>query len=189
MAISVFLSRPTPHQNRQTRFLERVKQHLKDRGLEPRTIGDTDYGVQPMHQIRGVMMDCNGFIGLAFRRFLVIEGIDRPAPDDHADGKPERTVGTIANRWLTSPYLHLEAAAAYQIGLPIVLFVEDGVIQEGALESGVLAMYPPTFSLEDPDIENRFFGSRRWQQLINTWEGQVREVVHNKGRPPQLYQR
>ncbi len=188
MAISVFLSRPTPHQSRQTKFLNRVKQHLAERGLEPRTIGDTDYGLQPMHQIRGVMMDCNGFIGLAFRRFLVIEGIDRPASDDRAT-TGGHNLGAIANRWLTTPYVHLEAAAAYQIGLPIVLFVEDGVIQEGALESGVLSMYPPTFDLDDTDIEKTFFGSGKWRQLINTWEGQVREVVHNKGRPPQLYQR
>lgn len=188
MAISVFLSRPTPHQERQNKFLQRVKQHMLDRGLQPRTIGDTDYGLQPMHQIRGVMMDCNGFIGVAFRRFLVVEGIDRPG-SDQAIGKKSASSSSVVNRWLTTPYLHLEAAAAYQIGLPIVLFVEEGVVQEGALESGVLVMYPPTFDLDDPDIEKSFFASGRWQQLVNTWEGQVREVVHNKGRPPQLYQR
>lgn len=187
MAISVFLSRPTPHQARQDQFLDRVKSHLSARGLEPRTIGETDYGTQPMQHIRSVMMDCNGFIGLAFRRFLVVEGVDRPEPDSKST-TPRHNLGSLRNRWLTTPYVHLEAAVAYQIGLPIILFVEEGVVQEGALESGVLVMYPPTFSLAD-DIDKQFFGSRRWQQIINTWEGQVREVVHNKGQPPRLYNR
>lgn len=186
MAISVFLSRPTPHQRRQVEFLARVKRHLCEREFLPRTIGETDYGLQPMEHIRSVITDCNGFIGLAFRRFLVVEGVDR-ALSDEVDTPPRHNLGSVENCWLTTPYIHLEAAAAYQIGLPVVLFVEKGVIEEGALEPGVLVTYPPTFDLADPDLEASFFCSRRWQQIINTWEGHVREVVHNKGQPPRLY--
>lgn len=188
MAVNVFLSRPTPHRQVQDRFLDRIKKHLRDRGLEPRTIGDTDYGAQPMQDIRSVMLDCNGFIGIAFRRLLIVHGEDRPDADS-VSGIPRFSRGPVENRWLTTPYLHIEAAAAYQIGLPIVFVIEDGVIDEGVLESGLLMMYPQRFDLSDPDLETNFFDGPKWQQTVNKWEGQVREVAHNRTQPPRLYQR
>jgi hypothetical protein len=60
---------------------------------------------------------------------------------------------------MTTPYVHLEAAIAFQLGLPILLFVEKGVILEGALESGV--MYPPVFETETQVQRNTFLQSPR----------------------------
>lgn len=139
-----------------------------------------------MAHIRGVMMDCNGLLGLGLRRFLVVNGIDR-----HNAEASEllHVIGTVEDRWTTSPYLHLETAIAYHLGLPMLMLVEKDVIMEGALESGVIFMYPPTVDLTSPATIKEFLTSERWRQLVNTWEGEVREVVANKGRPPRLYQR
>lgn len=188
MAISVFLSRPTPHEEGQQVFLKKVQQHLRQRGLVPRTIGYTDYGQHPMPHIRSVMMDCNGLIGVAFRRFEIRKGVDRPknvvTDNQYAKGD-ERMDG----QWLTTPYLHLEAAIAFALGLPILLFVEEGVRLEGALENGVVSTYPMFFDSTDEEKRKRFFASDQWRQLVDTWEGEVREVVHTKGQPPRLYHR
>ena len=43
MRIAVFLSHPTPYNTKQKEFIEKLKNILKDRGLEPRTLGVTDY--------------------------------------------------------------------------------------------------------------------------------------------------
>lgn len=39
MRIPVFLSHPTPYNTKQKEFIEKLKNILKDRGLEPRTLG------------------------------------------------------------------------------------------------------------------------------------------------------
>lgn len=192
MGISIFLSRATPHEEGQQAFLKQAIDYLCDRGLSPRTIGDTDYGREPMPHIRSVMMDCNGLLGIAFRRFHVLEGEDRPdisphlLSDDPTIAARQR-MGRISDRWLTTSYLHLEAAIAYSLGLPILLIVEKGVMEDGALESGVLQMYPQVFSTASAEDRELFFVSEKWRQLINSWEGEVREVSRNKGRPPRLY--
>lgn len=184
--ISVFVSRATPFNEMQLYFLESLRSYLRTRGLEPRTIGDTDYGQDPMAHIRGVMMDCNGLLGIGLRRFHVIEGVDRP---DAEATELLHVIGAVKDRWTTSPYVHLETAIAYHVGLPMLMLVEKGVIMEGALESGVIFMYPPSIDLTTRETIDDFLSSERWRQLVNTWEGEVREVVANKGRPPRLYQR
>ena len=75
-----------------------------------------------MSHIRSVMMDCNGFLGVAFRRFRIDQGVDRP--ESILPGEPQRSSrhrGTVQNEWLTTPYLHVEAATAYALGLPVFL--------------------------------------------------------------------
>lgn len=186
MSINIFLSRPTPYNDMQKLFLAKVTHHLKCRGLAPRTIGDTDYGREPMPHIRAVMTDCNGLLGLALRRFKVIKGVDRP------DAVADQFLHVRADAnltWLTTPYIHLESAIAFHIGLPILLLVEKDVVKEGALEAGIMGVHPPEVDLASERCMDDFLASQQWQQLVNTWEGEVREVVYSKGRPPRLYQR
>ncbi|OFE14252.1 hypothetical protein BA895_11635 [Humibacillus sp. DSM 29435] len=186
MAISIFLSRPTPHEQGQQRLLDQVSRHLERRGLAPRTIGYTDYGRHPMNDIRGVLADCNGLFALAFRRTQIIRGHDRPKNTVNKENR-FASPGPIRDVWLTTPYLHIEASIAFSMGLPIVLFVEEGVRMEGALENGILTGYPPLFNCDTAQHRRDFLESEPWLQLTNSWESEVREVVRCKGRPPQLY--
>lgn len=186
VAISIFLSRPTPHERGQQSLLEEVTLHLEQRGLTPRTIGYTDYGRHPMNDIRGVLADCNGLLGLAFRRVHIANGNDRPGKSVN-EQNPYASAGAIEDAWLTTPYLHIEASIAFSMGLPIVLFVEVGVRLEGALENGVLTGYPPQFDTKTAADRRAFLKSESWRQLVDCWEGEVREVVRSKSRPPRLY--
>ena len=182
MAVQIFLSRAAPHTHAQDGFLVALCGELRNRGLEPRTVGDTDFGLRPLEDIRGVMMECNGLLSVAFRRIVIRDGEDRP------DNEMQARVAPIApDTWLTTPYCHLETAMAFQLGLPILVVVEKGVRQEGALEPGVLVMEPPEFESNAPPAA--FFASVKWRQLFATWEGHVREVVRTKRRPPALYDR
>ena len=74
---------------------------------------------------------------------------------------------------------------AFQLGLPVLILREKGVIAEGILEKGVLGVYMPEFDLSGSLDE--YFQSREWVQIIQKWEGYVRRVVENKGKPPLLY--
>ena len=174
---SVFLSYPNPFTKDQERFIIEIKNYLKYRSFEPRTLGVTDYDTdEPLVAIRRLMLESNGLITVAFRRSIIIEGAYKPKTKDEK---------VISEKWLTSPYCHIEPAMAFQIGLPILILREKGVIQNGILEKGVTGTYLPEFDL---DVNtNDYLESAEWNQLIGKWEGYVRKVIEEKGKPPKLY--
>jgi hypothetical protein len=161
--ISVFLSYPTPCASKQIMFIETVRELLEQRGLGPRTLGVTDYDMDaPLTAIRRLMMESNGLITVAFRRTYIEKGTIR-FETDLADVKPS----SIDQRWLTTPWAHIEAAMAYQLGLPILIFREKGVIDDGILERGVLGLYMPEFDLEK-QIKD-YFDSAEWNSIFGKW--------------------
>lgn len=180
MKTSVFLSYPQPYLKRQEDFVRLIIKYLRERGFEPRTLGVTDYDInEPLAAIRRLMLESNGLITIAFRRSLIKSGISKPESDI---GK---SACQLTGNWLTSPYCQIEPAMAFQLGLPILILKEKGVIPEGILEKGVTGTYLPEFNLEDSVSE--YLDSEEWRQLIGKWEGYVRNVSENKGRPPKLY--
>jgi hypothetical protein len=82
MRIPIFLSYPKPHWDRQRVFIAKLETYLRDRGLEARTLGVTDYDMDaPLKAIRRLMLESNGLVTIAFRRTLVVEGRCRPDAD------------------------------------------------------------------------------------------------------------
>lgn len=177
MGTSVFLSYPKPFNSAQEQFINELTAYLVSRGYSPRTLGVTDYDMDaPLKAIRRLMLESNGLITIAFRRALIKAGT----------GKPDTSNAYSLNgNWLTSPYSQIEPAMAFQIGLPVLLLREDGVLAEGVLEQGVLGVYMPVFNLENSATD--YLQSNEWNQLIRKWENQVGAVVDNKGNPPKLY--
>lgn len=181
MSISVFLSYPQPYLQKQKDFIHEIREQLNSRGFDTRTLGVTDYDTQaPLVAIRRLMLESNGLLTIAFRRAYIKEGIGKPQTD--IDDMSEYD---ISGKWLTSPYCQIEPAMAFQIGLPILVFREKGVIDDGILEKGVVGTYMPEFDLYKP-IED-YLKSQQWNQLIGKWEGYVRSVYEKKGLPPRLY--
>lgn len=164
MGTSVFLSYPKPYNDGQKNFMAYLKDYLVSRGYEPRTLGVTDYDMDaPLRAIRRLMLESNGMIAIAFRRAVIESGIGKPAsPDSYS----------IDGKWLTSPYSHIEPAMAFQIGLPVLILRENGVIADGILEQGVLGTYMPEFNLEN--FSTDYLKSQEWNQLIRKWGGASR---------------
>jgi hypothetical protein len=182
MRIPIFLSYPKPHQIRQREFIKKVQLWLEANQLEPRTLGVSDYDNQePLAAIRRLMLESNGLITIAFRRTLIKDGLVNASADVGDDDRHERAV---TDQWLTSPYCHIEPAMAFQLGLPILIFREHGVIADGILEKGVVGTYMPSFNLDSVDD---FLESMEWKQIMARWTGQVHQVVVNKGMPPKLF--
>lgn len=180
MTIPVFLSYPRPNNVQQRQLVERVRDYLHDRDLEPRTLGVSDYDTEvPLASIRRLMLECNGVLVFALRRYRIDGGaavfLDKSGQHAERD---------ISGKWITSPWCHIEAGMGFQLGLPVLAFREEGVLADGVLEQGVMASYMPEVSL-DSDIES-FLVSPEWRQLINRFEADVRELRRIRGIPSLL---
>lgn len=177
MTTSIFLSYPKPFTSEQGKFVSKLCDHLEKRGYTPRTLGVTDYDMDaPLKAIRRLMLESNGIITIAFRRTHVAEGFSKPETKEQYP---------VSGLWLTSPWSHIEPAMGYQIGLPVLIIRESGVLEEGVLERGIIGTYMPEFDLHGSATE--YLESIEWNQLFRKWENQVGAVVENKGNPPSLY--
>lgn len=112
------------------------------------------------------MFESNGLLAIAFKRYYVVNGIEKPKSIDEKN---------ISNKYFSSPWCHIEPAMAFQLGLPILIIREKGVI----------GTYLPEFDLSNPIEE--YLKSEEWNQIIGEWEGYVRAVKKAKGKPLMLY--
>lgn len=182
MRAAIFLSYPKPWYDNQRAFIDRVQGYFRGRGFEPRTLGVTDYDMDaPLHGVRRLLLECNGFVAVAFRRAHIQTGTRMVR---HGDG--ELRGEQVRDEWLTTPWAHIEPAMAFQLGLPIAIFRECGVMVDGVLDPGVAGIHMPEVDL-DGDLD-AYFASDQWLQPISQWEGRVRQVIARKGRPPSLYE-
>ena len=155
--IPVFLSYPKLFTKKQQDFIAAVQGYLDLRGFVGRTLGVTDYDMQePLTAIRRLMLECNGLITMALKRSYIESGSSKP------DSDCGEASSNLNNTWLTSPYCQIEPAMAFQIGLPILILRERGVLAEGLLEKGVIGTYLPEFDLTTPI--SIYFDSEEWKQ-------------------------
>lgn len=172
--IPVFLSYPKPFNKKQVKFVKKVEKHLKENGFAPRTLGVTDYSMDaPLVKIRRIMGECYGLLSIAFRRAYIEKGTGK-----HEANLANQEPYDISNSWITSPYCQIEPSMAFQIDMPILIFREKGVINDGILEKGVVGSYMPEFDLSF-SIDG-YFKSSEWNQLIHDWKKVVLEYKKYK---------
>jgi hypothetical protein len=162
-------------------FVDQFKTELQARGFEPLTLGpgsNYDYDA-PLVGIRRILTHCCGLVSIAFRRTHVLAATKYPSAD--IEGFEERTDD---NLWLTSPYCQIEPAMAFQLGLPILILREEGVLAEGVLEKGVTGLYLPEFSLS---AKTPYIKSDEFRRLLDQWGGRVQAVYQKRGEPPKYY--
>ena len=70
---------------------------------------------------------------------------------------------------------------AFQLGLPVMVTSEAGVIRDGALRDGVIGPHVGTFDLRRPI--DRYLQSAGWRQAMSKWEHQVRTDLRPQGPP------
>ena len=81
-------------------FIDELNQYLRSRGLEPRTLGVTDYDMDiPLKAIRLLMLESNGLITIALRRTFVTTAMQKKDAD-----LPDTVESSRNDYWLTSPY-------------------------------------------------------------------------------------
>lgn len=171
--IPIFLSYPRPHLKTQIIFINNMKKALLNKtNLEPRTLGDTDfYHEPPLIAIRNMMLECSGLLVVALKQTLITNGEFRANSDIGVTPKK------IENKWITSPYCHVEPAMALQRNLPIFILRERDVIQDGVFDNGVLGTYISEFDLSLST--NDYFQKQEWKQLLDKWTSLV-QIFYDK---------
>jgi hypothetical protein len=127
MTIDVFLSVGRAGTPDQERFLVSLESALRGSGVAPRTVGRNDFSSKaPLKRVGEVLGECHGTVVLAYERSRSAETIERP-------GSPTESVSR--NVRLPTVWNQIEAAMSYSVGLPLLVIVEEGLQDEGLLES------------------------------------------------------
>lgn len=177
--IPVFLSAPKCFMKAQEDFLLAVEEELWALGLEPRTLGRSDYDMDaPLEGIRRIMIGSCGLLAIAFRRTQIESGRSRPGSDIGEQGQE------LSGCWFTSPYIQIEPAMAFQLGLPMLIWREAGVVADGILDRGTIGVSTPEFNLDGaaPDLKQA-----RWSEPLKQWGTRVRMTHERRGAPPRLW--
>jgi hypothetical protein len=180
MSIPIFLSHPKPHNDAQNVFLGNLRDYLKDTvclDMDPLTLGETYYDSKnPLAGIRRLMSTSNGVLVVALRRYFIKNGEERRI---NKHGTAE--VKEISGFWMTSPWCHIEAAMAFQLRLPLLIFIESNVHPDGILEKGVVGNYLPELDLDKP-VED-YLKQKEFIDNMNTFAGDVRHTWFSRGIP------
>lgn len=160
----IFLSYAKPFNTEQELFIDYLKKYLTRNGFTPRTLGVTDYSMSaPLVKIKTMMSECFGLLSIAFRRVYIENGTEKPGCK-----LVKQKEQPISNKWITSPYCHIEPSMAFQLDIPILILRETEVIADGILQIGVVGSYMPEFDLDSPIDE--YFRSLEWEQIFTEWK-------------------
>jgi hypothetical protein len=136
---------------------------LEQRGLAPRTLGETDYSNSaPILAVREVMEQCSGAIILGFAQLTVSSGRLKPGTTAEQDA--------AGSTWATA-WNQIEAAMAYALGLPVL------VIREQAVAGGVFDFGSIDRFVHQADLTPAWFDTQSFLQPLNAW---IEELTHKR---------
>jgi hypothetical protein len=130
----------------------------------------------PMTAIRRLMLECNGVLVIAFRRYWVENGHENFNCD--IEGVECKA---ISGTWMTSPWCHIEAAMGFQLGLPLLVLREQGVLADGLLDRGVRGANYPEFDLSSGPLA--FLEGTLAKSILTQWNARVRNFRELRGNP------
>lgn len=160
--INVFVSVGNTTDPNQEAFIAAIEKHLRDNGLNPRTIGRSDFSsIQPLKFIEQVMQECYGTLVLAFERVLIKKGL-------------ERGTEPISNTKLPSVWNQVEAGMAYVLKHPLMVIVENGIRAEGILEFGY------DWYVQRVDVNPLIVEDQEFKGVFEDWKERVTENYLNK---------
>jgi hypothetical protein len=127
LATDIFLSVGSGLSDDQEQFYGELRDVLRSHGLNPRTLGRTDYlpDNAPLDGISEVLDECRGMIVLALERSHAQVLIDRPGTASEQTHRDVR-LPTVWNQ--------IEATMAYAKQLPLLVIVDERLKSEGLLE-------------------------------------------------------
>jgi hypothetical protein len=135
MRIPVFVSCPTSLSPKQEGSRSALVRFLDELNLEPRALGRSDYPSElPLREVLVIANHCAGGIILGFEQFQAASGIwKRGAKDQRKTAAKESVL-------FPTPWNHLEAGILFGLGLPILIFREEG-ISGGVFDNGVTDVF------------------------------------------------
>jgi hypothetical protein len=164
MRISVFGSCPTYVNDAQGLAQRLIYGELGRQGFEVRTVGKTDYPtVAPLREVAMLARHCSGGVILGFSQFETVGGIAK-------EGTPVEKKESGRLRFPT-PWNHLEAGILFSLGLPLLVFRDNGV-SGGIFDAGAAEIF--VHELPKPNAAGRSVV----KELIQKWGSEVRELYY-----------
>jgi hypothetical protein len=103
-----------------------IKDYCRSRDLQAKTVDEYVTNKQPLKDVEYRMKRCYGAVVIAFERTRINLGVSRPGV------KPPNELKGVR---LPPVWNQIEAAMAYTQGLPLLVLMENGLQDEGILES------------------------------------------------------
>jgi hypothetical protein len=139
-----------------------VLRELDRHNLEPRALGRSDYPTElPLREVYLLAKHCSGGVVLGFEQFSSVGGTWKR-------GAPEERSSSETVRFPTS-WNHLEAGVLYSLGLPLLVFAEEGVAG-GVFDPGVTDVFVQR--MPSPDMKPA--SKRALRAVFQKWQASVR---------------
>jgi len=167
MRIPVFVSCPTSLNPEQEAARKLILNRLKTLNLEPRALGRSDYPTDyPLREVYIIANHCSGGVILGFEQFRSNSGISKP-------GAPEEK--TIShNTSYPTPWNQLEAGILFSLGLPLLIFKEDG-ISDGVFDPGVTDVFIHPMPPANPTSTQK----NQLKDVFLAWQRKVRDHYYD----------
>lgn len=166
MPVDVFLSVGRTSTPQQEEFVKEVQAMLRAEGLNPRTVGRTDFtSEKPLKTILEVMQNCQGTVVIAFERLHIDHGTEL------AGGV---NASVLENVSLPTVWNQIEAAMAYALGHPLLAIAESRLRDEGFLENGY------DWFVEWVDLDISSLTERNFAESIKAWKKRMEAPVRIK---------
>lgn len=173
--VPIFVSIPTKLNDKQKSVHAGISRALRASRLSPRTITGCRPPIQsPLAEITRLARRCAGGLILGFRQSAAARVVRWP-------GTRYETAAQAA--YYPSPWNQLEAGILYSLGVPMLIFAEDGVTG-GIFDAGMGNFLIHPFSADsfsDADAEHMAILIREWGRLVvRHHQGAAVHPVHAK---------
>jgi hypothetical protein len=167
---TVFLSLGNPYKPEYQDFAEALEKKCEELGIALKSVG---YNVgthgRPLMKVIEILDQSKGAVIVAFKRLEVASGSEKgkslPAPV-----------------YVTTPWNHIEAAMAYDRGLPMLVLVETGLKLEGVLEKG------NDWYVHEMDMQPASLQDKRFKLLFSEWREALKKPRKSLIDKPDLEQ-
>lgn len=123
--IRVFFSVGSPHTEHQQNYINRLKEYFEQNGIHLHTLSEWEDN-DPLIPIIKDLKDSCGCLVLALERNYIKSGAAKRGSDQEIN---------LADQALTSPWLHIEAALARSLELPLIILKDKALTNEGLIHN------------------------------------------------------
>ena len=138
---------------------------LKSQNIERLGVGEDDYSsLQPLAQIKDLLKQCDAVVVLAFLRYVVDNGKEKPGAD-----REEHEERALVGEKHPTVWNQIEAGIAYGLDKPIFVVMEKGLKQGAMLKEDRLETLALTIQLE-----KEAFRTKKFTGVFNDFISRVR---------------
>ncbi len=166
LKIPVFVSIPTKLSPTQVAAKELVFEELDALGMEPRSLGTTDFPADlPLREVTVIARQCSGAVILGFKQIAATTGrIKEGTAQEKVIEKPI---------YFPSAWNNLEAGVLFALKRPLLVFREEG-IEGGVFDNGVTDVF--IHQMPQPPLEPPNRSALR--EVFLNWQRRVRNLYY-----------